>query len=109
MGSSLSYGSTYFVRFGPDTEDVTSLDYSLDSSIIDQMFPAIQKVFKGIERKDLSLDYSGIRSKIKKEKELYTDFWIESPIKNYWECLGIESPGFTSSPAIAKHIVSQII
>lgn len=109
LGVHTSFDLDGVIRFGPDTYDVDKIDYSLDDSVIDQIYPAIAEVFKGIERKDLSVDYAGIRSKIKHNGELYTDFWLKSPISGYWECLGIESPGLTSSPAIAKHIISKII
>jgi hypothetical protein len=39
---------------------------------------------------------------------LYPDFLIQSPIKKYVEALGIESPGLTASPAIAKSILLKL-
>ena len=69
------------------------------------MWQAIHKTFKGIDRDDLSLDYAGIRAKIKGND----DFLIQSPLNGYIECLGIESPGLTASPAIAKYVVENLI
>jgi glycine/D-amino acid oxidase-like deaminating enzyme len=50
-----------------------------------------------------------VRSKIIKDGISVTDFLIGNKnlhgINNYFEALGIESPGFTSAPAIAKEIV----
>lgn len=109
LGVHTSFDIAGAVRFGPDTQDVDAIDYSLDPSIVDEIYPAIEKVFKGVNRSDLSLDYSGIRSKIKHAGKLHVDFWIKSPVPNYWECLGIESPGLTASPAIAQYLVKELL
>lgn len=111
LGVHTSFEFDKIVRFGPDTEDVSTIDYSVDSQIIDEMYPEIKKIFKDIQKEDLSVDYAGIRSKIKKTEtgEPYTDFVLDSPVPNYFECLGIESPGLTASPAIAKKIVSWLL
>ncbi|MCR9205978.1 MAG: FAD-dependent oxidoreductase, partial [Halobacteriovoraceae bacterium] len=110
LGVHTSFEFDKLVRFGPDTEDVSEIDYSTDERIVDEMYPEIIKVFKGIEKEDLSVDYAGIRSKIKDSAsgEYIPDFILESPVEGYLECLGIESPGLTASPAIAKKIVSML-
>ncbi len=99
------------VKFGPNTEEVSQIDYNDSGVALASMVPEIMNTFKGIDKSRLYWDYSGIRSKIKNSKtgELENDFWIQSPISGYIECLGIESPGLTSAPAIAKFIINQII
>ena len=96
-------------KFGPNTEDVTSIDYSDSGLALPSMKSEILATFKGVDGDRLYWDYAGVRSKIRNAntKELYTDFWIKSPLPGYVECLGIESPGLTSAPAIAKKIVKD--
>lgn len=96
------------VRFGPNTEDITEVNYQLNQENLKPMTESIQKVFKNIDESKLYLDYCGIRPKIIKDGQLYTDFWIESPLPNYYETCGIESPGLTAAPAIAQKIVSMV-
>lgn len=97
------------IKFGPNTEDIDQIDYSDSGSALEMMKPEILKNFKNVDSERLYWDYSGIRSKIKNKGsgKLETDFWIKSPIHGYIECLGIESPGLTSAPAIARMIISK--
>lgn len=97
------------ILFGPNTEEVSEIDYGMSEEVIDQMFKGISKAFKGIHKNDLMLAYSGIRSKIKIDGAAYQDFVIQSPKPNYIEALGIDSPGFTASPAIAEYIVQELL
>jgi L-2-hydroxyglutarate oxidase LhgO len=100
------------VRFGPNTEDIREVDYRMNDDVIEQMYPSIKKVFPSVVKESLSLDYCGVRSKIIKNGISISDFYIGNKnihgINNYHEALGIESPGFTSSPAIAKEIVQNL-
>ncbi|MNL44446.1 hypothetical protein D3C87_1670240 [compost metagenome] len=96
------------IRFGPNTEDVKDVEYKLNDESLEKMKEYVVRTYKNIEFTDLHSDYCGVRSKILKNNILYEDFWIESPIQNYYECLGIESPGFTAAPSIAATVVSRI-
>lgn len=94
-------------KFGPNTEAVDNINYSVDEDLIEEMFPTISHLFHGVQRASLSLAYSGIRPKILNEKnEIVKDFVLGLPenhgISNYYEFLGIESPGITSAPALAR-------
>lgn len=108
LGVHTSFDLDRVIRFGPNTIDIDSYEMSVPETLIDEMYPAISELFPTIQKSELSLDYCGIRSKIKKDGKLFTDFLIQSPLKNYVEALGIESPGLTASPAIAKRILKII-
>ena len=108
LGVHTSFHMDKIVRFGPNTEKVQVLDYKNSDENLDLLWTDIRKKFKGIGREDLSLDYSGIRTKITRNGKLYPDFLIQSPIKGYYECLGIESPGLTAAPAIANFLARLI-
>ncbi|WP_127717772.1 NAD(P)/FAD-dependent oxidoreductase [Halobacteriovorax sp. HLS] len=112
LGVHTSFGEDGIIRFGPNTEDVNSVNYQIKESVVESMAGDILKVFKGISQKDLEVDYCGIRPKIRKNNQLYSDFYISNGeaygLHRYIECLGVESPGLTSSPAIARK-VSEIV
>ncbi len=99
-------------RFGPDTVDVCEIDYKVDDSIKSQMLPAMSNLFRNIKEDQLFPDFSGIRPKIIKSGNLYKDFWIKSwknkGLNHYIELCGIESPGLTSAPAIAKMVANYL-
>jgi len=88
--------------------DCDQYEMSVPEDLVDMMYPAIKDLFWTVEKKELALDYCGIRSKIKKDGQLFTDFLIQSPLENYVEALGIESPGLTSSPAIVEKMMELL-
>lgn len=104
LGVHLTLDTQEQMKFGPNTEDVSAIDYAVNESVLEQMIPQIKAIFKTVDTSKLTLDYAGIRPKIKLNGGLYKDFWIKNPIKNYYEFLGIESPGATAAPAISKDL-----
>lgn len=96
-------------KFGPNTEIIQDVSYSVQNNLIDQMYPEINKIFPTVKSSDLILGYAGIRPKIRQlDESIVNDFIIQSPIKNYIELLGIESPGLTAAPAIGKYVTSLL-
>lgn len=108
LGVHTVFGRDGAVYFGPDTEDTNEYDHNQSETVIDAMYPAIAEQFKNIDKSDLDLAYCGIRPKIKKNGELYTDFYIgkkaDHGIDNYLEFLGVESPGLTAAPSLVRLI-----
>ena len=107
LGVHLTLDSGGGQKFGPNTRPVSKIEYDVDQNLIEEMFPSIKSVFPTVERESLSLGYSGVRPRVLNEKgELSTDFVFNTPaqhyIDNYFEFLGIESPGLTAAPALAK-------
>jgi L-2-hydroxyglutarate oxidase LhgO len=96
------------IKFGPDTEDTSQIDYSQNTSVLDTMHTKINHYFKNIDRTDLHLDYSGIRSKILHNNNLYSDFWVKQSLSGYFEFCGIDSPGLTSAPAIGEWLSENL-
>jgi L-2-hydroxyglutarate oxidase LhgO len=100
-------------KFGPNTEEIESLNYSVQASVLDQMYPAIKQLFHKIEKEDLNLGYAGVRSKITTiDGRLQRDFILSGPrehgVEGYFEFLGIESPGLTAAPALAELMTEKI-
>jgi len=63
------------------------------------------------EEDDLSEGYVGLRPRLFKDGEAYTDFLVHRfPENKPWiHLLGIESPGLTSSPSIGEEVARQIV
>ena len=96
------------VIFGPNAYKVNNINYST-SNQYKKIF--LQEANKLINQKidQLDIDYSGIRPKIKFNGQM-NDFIIkeEPKVENFYNLIGIDSPGLTSSLAIAKYLQSII-
>ena len=96
------------VFFGPNIYKVDEIDYHTTDKYKDIFKNEISK-FIDYKITDLHPDYSGIRPKIKFENDI-NDFVIkrEKHHENFYNLIGIDSPGLTSSLAIAEYL-SKII
>ena len=101
-------GST---AFGPNSFYVDELNYNFDSSFKKEFHSSIKK-FIDIESEDLKEDDCGIRPKLQMRGESFRDFIIKNEsdrgLDNLINLIGIESPGLTSSLAIAKYVEKLI-
>ncbi len=100
------------VRFGPDSEYVHALEYSVDESRGPSFRAAIQRYLPGIRAAHLRPDMSGIRPKLQGPGEPFRDFVIreerEAGCPGLINLIGIESPGLTSCLAIGKRVSSLV-
>jgi L-2-hydroxyglutarate oxidase LhgO len=92
-------------RFGPDTEWIERIDYSVDPRRGDSFYAAIRRYWPGLPDGALQPGYAGIRPKINGPDETAADFVVQGPVEHGVPGLinlyGIESPGLTASLAIA--------
>lgn len=104
-------------RFGPDVEwlDVQapeSIDYRVDPARADKFYAAIRSYWPDLRDGELQADYSGVRPKIVAPGKVDADFSIRDHAKDGVPGLiglyGIESPGLTSSLAIADHVARLV-
>jgi L-2-hydroxyglutarate oxidase LhgO len=99
-------------RFGPDLDWIEGIDYSFDESREQLFYDAIRRYWPSVVRDQLQPGYTGIRPKISGPNEPAADFLIQShqdhQMKGLINLFGIESPGLTSSLAIAE-LVAQLI
>ncbi|WP_378941809.1 NAD(P)/FAD-dependent oxidoreductase [Mesorhizobium sp. ANAO-SY3R2] len=97
------------MRFGPDVEWIAEKDYSVNPRRADHFYGEIRKYWPALADGSLSPTYSGIRPKLAGPGEPAADFVIQGPeghgVKNLVNLFGIESPGLTSSLAIAEEAV----
>ncbi|HTE40462.1 MAG TPA: NAD(P)/FAD-dependent oxidoreductase [Steroidobacteraceae bacterium] len=98
------------IRFGPDVEWIDSSDdYQVDAARALPFYEAIREYWPGLVDGALQPAYAGIRPKLVGPGSTAADFIVESSrdhgIAGLISLLGIESPGLTSSLAIAEHVV----
>lgn len=103
------------LRFGPDVEWIQAPDFKTNQSRKPMFLKAISAYFPEIERDALVPDdsHTGIRPKIQPAALQPQDFLIQTAkshgIKGLVQLYGIESPGLTSSFAIAEYVYEALI
>ncbi|XP_042446708.1 L-2-hydroxyglutarate dehydrogenase, mitochondrial-like isoform X2 [Zingiber officinale] len=109
------------VKFGPDVEWIDGVDdlscfsdrfdYSVKLDQSKKFYPEIRKYFPNLKDGSLEPGYSGIRPKLSGPGKPLADFVIQGEdvhgVPGLVNLFGIESPGLTSSLAIAEYIVSK--
>ena len=99
-------------RFGPDLHWVDTLDYDVDAARIDEFYASIRRYYPALRDGALLPDYTGIRPKIYGPGEPAPDFVIQGAeahgIDGLVNLFGIESPGLTSSLAIAEEVAARV-
>lgn len=99
-------------RFGPDIEYVKSIDYIVDESRADSFYAAVRRYWPDLPDGALRPGYSGIRPKLQGPDETRRDFEIQGPdvtgVNGFVALYGIESPGLTSSLAIADTVAERL-
>jgi len=105
-------------KFGPDVEwlDITEenqINYSVDQQRGDGFYAAIRRYWPGLKEGALQPDYSGIRAKIVPPNSTAGDFIFDGPkqhgVAGLYNLYGFESPGLTSSLAIARYLEGLIL
>jgi L-2-hydroxyglutarate oxidase LhgO len=108
LGVHLTLDMAGEARFGPDVEWVQSIDYAVDPARAERFYPAIRRYWPTLPDGALMPSYSGIRPKIVPPAVATQDFLIQGPadhgVAGLVNLFGIESPGLTSSLAIADHV-----
>src|ERR1700753_449757 len=105
LGVHLTLDMAGQARFGPDVEWVDHIDYAVDPARAERFYPAIRRYWPTLPDGALMPSYSGIRPKIVSRAVASQDFLIQGPkdhgVAGLINLFGIESPGLTSSLAIA--------
>lgn len=99
-------------RFGPDVQWVDDINYDVDATRSEKFYAHIRRYWPGLSDGALQPDYAGIRPKLVSAGEPDADFFIQGPavhgIPGLINLFGIESPGLTSSLAIAEQILRTL-
>ena len=96
------------IRFGPDVEWIDQLDYEVNPDRGELFYEAIRSYWPELKDGSLFPAYSGIRPKINGRGLPAVDFCIQNEtehgVAGLINLFGIESPGLTSSLALADHV-----
>ena len=104
-------------KFGPDVEwlDINEeerIDYTVNPARGDGFYEAVRRYWPGLKNQSLQPDYSGVRAKIVPPNTPAGDFYFNTPkdhgLEGLFNLYGFESPGLTSSLAIAKYLEGKI-
>jgi L-2-hydroxyglutarate oxidase LhgO len=100
------------IRFGPDTEYVEQPTYAVDPHKAEAFAEVIRRYLPGVRAEWLTPDYAGVRPKLAGPGEAFRDFVVAEEsaagFPAFVNCIGIESPGLTASPAIADRVVALL-
>jgi L-2-hydroxyglutarate oxidase LhgO len=101
-------------KFGPDVQWVDDpRDLLVDPRRGDAFYAEVRKYWPALPDGALQAGYAGMRPKISGPDEAAADFMIQGPqqhgVAGLVNLLGIESPGLTSSLAIAAHVRAQLL
>lgn len=100
------------VKFGPDVEYISAEDYAVSEERMRLSYAAIRSYFPALKDGQLQPGYAGIRPKLQGPQDPPQDFVIQDEaqhgIKGLVNLFGIESPGLTSSMAIAETVAERL-
>ena len=99
-------------RFGPDVEWVQTEDYSVNPQRAEVFYAAIRKYWPDLKDDALQPAYAGIRPKTVPQGSPDADFQLQGPhehgVAGLVNFYGIESPGLTSSLALADVLCERL-
>jgi 2-hydroxyglutarate dehydrogenase len=102
------------LRFGPDTEYLVERrqDYRVADDKRAAFAHSVRRIVPQVRDEDLAADTSGIRAKLQGPNDPHRDFVIRDEadrgLPGFINLVGIDSPGLTSSPAIADYVAALL-
>jgi L-2-hydroxyglutarate oxidase LhgO len=102
------------LKFGPDIEyqETRELDYRVDEKKRAAFGASVRRILPHVKDEDLTPDMCGIRPKLQGPGEPARDFVIREEndrgLPGFINLVGIDSPGLTASPAIAKFVEAML-
>ena len=98
------------ILIGPSEEFINEReDTRTTEEKIRQLIEGAKSLLPSIPLNQVIYGFSAVRSKITPPEEKGSrDFIIQEDVENFINMIGMESPGLTSSPAIARLVVQMI-
>ena len=100
------------MRLGPNAIYVDEIDYEVDETHKTTFYESVKRFLPALELEDLEPDFAGIRPKLQGPGEEFRDFVIahedNKGFPRLINLIGIESPGLTAAPAIARYVASMV-
>jgi len=111
-GIHLRQGLDGRVLLGPSAHYVEAIDYAVDETQKQAFYNSAKRFLPFIELEDLAPESAGIRPKLQGPGEDFQDFVItheeKAGFRGLINLIGIESPGLTASPAIARYVSRMV-
>jgi L-2-hydroxyglutarate oxidase LhgO len=113
LGTHLTLDMAGQARFGPDVEWIEGEpDFSVDPARKPAFLAAARLIWADLDEEKLQPGYAGIRPKLSGPGEAAADFRIDGPevheLDGLVNLFGIESPGLTSSLALADLVMEKL-
>jgi glycerol-3-phosphate dehydrogenase len=110
LGVHLTPSPSGNILIGPSAEFINSReDTRTTKEKAQQLIEGAKDLMPSIPLNEIIYGFSAVRSKITPpEEKTSRDFIIQEDLENFINLIGMESPGLTSSPAIAKMVVGMI-
>lgn len=100
------------VRFGPDSQYCSGVDYRFDPRRQARFSNAIRRWFPQLDEARLQPGYVGVRPRLAGPREDFADFVISGPtehgVAGIINLFGIESPGLTACLALAEEVAARV-
>ena len=97
------------MRLGPDATYMEKReDYRVDVGKRDAFFESAVRFLPFLKKENIVADMSGIRPKLQGPGEGFRDFVISEDRPGFVNLVGIESPGLTAAPAIARQVAETL-
>ena len=92
-------------KLGPDTTYIDrQKDYKVEPEKAALFYHSARKFLPFLKEENVHPDMAGIRPKLQGLNDDFRDFVIKKEAPGFINLVGIESPGLTASPAIARYV-----
>jgi L-2-hydroxyglutarate oxidase LhgO len=93
------------LKLGPDTTYIPRVeDYTVETEKALHFYQSARKFLPFLKQENVQPDMAGIRPKLQGPNDDFRDFVIKEDAPGFINLVGIESPGLTASPAIARYV-----
>jgi L-2-hydroxyglutarate oxidase LhgO len=100
------------LRFGPDVTWIDAPSYAFDESRADAFYRSIRRYYPGLADGALAPGFVGVRPKLGPAGSGFIDFLLQGcdvhGVPGLLNLFGIDSPGLTSSLAIADEVARRL-
>ena len=105
LGVHLTMDLSGRLKLGPDTTYIDRIeDYDVASEKAAVFYDHAVKFLPFLKPENVHPDMAGIRPKLQAPDEGFADFVIQEDAPGFINLVGIESPGLTAAPAIARYV-----
>jgi L-2-hydroxyglutarate oxidase LhgO len=97
------------LKLGPDNTYISrGEDYDVAADKTSLFYQSARKFLPFLKEENINPDMSGIRPKLQGPDDGFCDFGIKEDLPGFINLVGIESPGLTASPAIARLVKKML-